>query len=201
VALVSVASWAQGLRRFLRISGGESFLELLDHIQPGLGLGNLPPELLADFGFTPFVWRGSTAAGGAGTFAQAQLLNPTGSRILAVIGDWTVGVAIALGIAPQLGVGAPGFAVTANIFNSDSRQAKTAGGTSGVGLSSLQLAQVAAGASSEIQIMTTAVNYPQPRLVLAPGSSCFLRATTAVTALEAAATGYYRQFEDTELNV
>jgi hypothetical protein len=201
MALVSVATWAQGLRRWLRISGGESFLELLDHIQPSLALGNLPDELLADFGFIPFQWIGLTPAGGAGTFAQAQLLNPTGSRILAVVGDWNVIGDHSLGISPQLGGAAAGFAATANIFNLDSRQAKVAGGTSGVGLSSLQLAQVAVAAASEIAVLPSRVFIPRPRVILGPGSSVFLRTNTAVTAMIAAASGYYRQFEDTELNV
>jgi hypothetical protein len=202
VALVSVASWAQGLRRWLRISGGESFLELLDHIQPSLGLGALPDELLAAFGFTPFSWRPQTAAGAAGTFAQAQLLNPTGSRILAVVGNWYPALADhVLGIGPQQGSVVAGFVASAQLFNLDSRQAKTAGGTSGVALSSPQLAQAASAAASEIQYLFGKVFVPTPRIVLAPGSSVFLRQVTAAQAMDCSAAGYYRQFEDTELNV
>jgi hypothetical protein len=205
VALVSVATWAQGLRRFLRISGGESFLELLDHIQPSIGLGQLPPELLAAFGFVPFHWSGVAAAGAAGTFAQSQLVNPTGSRILAVVSDWSnpSGVSqVIIGIAPQLGAAVPGFGAGANIFNTDSRQAKTAGGTSGTGLLVFTGAQAASGATSEIATLATPQYTRAPILVMGPGSSAFFRVGVAATAMTpASASGYYRQFEDTELNV
>jgi hypothetical protein len=185
----------------LRISGGESFLELLEHIQPSLDLASLPDELLADFGFTPFHWRGIQAAGGAGTFAQAQLLNPTGSRILAVVGDWNAVGSTALGISPQQGAVFDAFAANAVVFNLDSRQAKVAGGTSGTTLLAFGGAQVAAAAASEIATILNAVPTPKPRIILGPGSSAFVRVLTAVTQCDCSGSGYYRQFEDTELNV
>jgi hypothetical protein len=204
VALVSVASWAQGLRRWLRISGGDSFLELLDHIQPSLGLGNLPEELLAAFGFVPFHWQAIAAAGAAGTFAQSQLLNPTASRVLAIVGDWvnpSTTTQLALGVSPQLGAAAAGFAANATIYNRDFRQAKVAGDTSGTTLLVFSVAQVAVAAASEIHLLGPPQNTHQPVLIMPPGSSVFLRMPTAATALNASASGYYRQFEDTELNV
>jgi hypothetical protein len=201
MSLVSVATWAQGLRRFLRIPTGLS-LDVLETIQPSFGLDSIPDELLADFGFTPFHWGAIVTGGGAGTFAQAQLVCPSASRVIAVIGNWDATTSFVIGIGPQIGAAAAGFTTYGGITVDDFRQTKTIGGTSSTAVLSFQAAQVALGANTELEQMSGgSVQYAHPRIVMPPGSSVFIRQLTATAALQAGASGYYRQFEDTELNV